>query len=178
MTSLFQGKVWGEAYQLVGENMVREAMKHLYNRECKLGGYTMQQTTFYQSNCICDPVTVLVFRATSESEHYLGPAPECQLATEIIDSKGPSGHNVEYVLLLSMYLRKHMPHAIDEHLNQIEVHLLNLLSNQGSKIEDYVRMAYLPESVLYDICRKCSIESNQSNICDQIKIRDRIFSTA
>ena len=168
--------MWGEAYQLVGENMVREAMKHLYNRECQLGGYIMQQAIFHQSECICDPVTVLLFRATSESQYYLGPAPELQLAAQIIDSQGPSGHNVEYVLLLSMYLRRHMPYAMDEHLSELEVHLLNMLGAKGIKLEDYVRVSYLPDSVLYDNCQKCSVRSKQS-ICDKVKTRERHFST-
>lgn len=158
-----QNKVWGVAYKLVGEAMVKEAMSHLYSRECRLGGYTMHHAQFYTKKCICEPMLVLVFRATEESSHYLGPAPEHLMAAEIVECEGPSGHNIEYVVLLALYLQRHIPEAQDNHISALYKHICDILLHRGTKLEHFVRTSFLPEcgQVDFNNCQNCCTIRNQ-----------------
>ncbi|XP_044518135.1 glutathione-specific gamma-glutamylcyclotransferase 1 isoform X2 [Gracilinanus agilis] len=55
----------------------------------------------------------------SENPGYLGPAPEEDIATQILACSGRSGHNLEYLLRLADFIRLCGPQAQDEHLAAI-----------------------------------------------------------
>lgn len=67
---------------------------------------------------------VLVYIATPTNSLWLGEASETEIASQIIDCKGPSGHNVEYVLRLANFMRDHFPNEMDQHLYTLEEELL------------------------------------------------------
>lgn len=159
----FQAKVWGVAYELVGQIMIRQAMDHLFSRECQLGGYVIEKSTFYTQDCNCEPLTTLFFRATPQSTDYLGPGPEVQLAAHVIDCEGPSGHNIEYVILLSMYIQKHIPQGHDTHLSMLDMYITDLLVNRGQKLNQFVRMDLVPDCELFENCcsKGCSINNDR-----------------
>ncbi|WP_444996709.1 gamma-glutamylcyclotransferase [Aliikangiella sp. IMCC44359] len=69
----------------------------------------------------------LVYIAPEGNEAYLGPASEKDIAKHIINSKGPSGENKDYVLNLANALRK--LNIIDEHTFKIEKYILNIIQS-------------------------------------------------
>ncbi|XP_066995897.2 putative glutathione-specific gamma-glutamylcyclotransferase 2 [Anabrus simplex] len=111
-----EGVVWGRAFQIKGE----AALPYLDARECKLGGYLTQLTTFYPRGQR-EPFLAVLYVATPTNKHWLGDAPLTDMARQIVDSFGPSGHNVEYVLRLANFMREHIPDAEDEHLFSLEI---------------------------------------------------------
>ena len=60
-------------------------------------------------------VPALVFMAVPENVQYLGEASIPELRDQIINSKGTSGHNVEYVTRLADYIRTYIPEEDDPH---------------------------------------------------------------
>jgi len=108
----------GVALELTGE----EALDYLNNREMTLGGYSQKITMFQPiPGDQAPPFPVLVFVATSFSNYWLGPAEPHEIADQVVNSSGPSGHNVEYVLKLAEWLHKTLPEVWDEHLFSIEM---------------------------------------------------------
>lgn len=69
----------------------------------------------------------LVYIATDENSAYLGPAAEPDIATHIVTSKGPSGHNADYVICLADALRDLSVH--DEHVFAVERYVLELAAD-------------------------------------------------
>jgi len=110
----------GMAMELKGE----EALDYLNNREMTLGGYIQRISTFYPTSCSIPPFPVLVFIATPQSKHWLGPSSHRSIAKQVVGSTGPSGHNVEYVLKLAQWLRKTFPEVWDDHLYTLETFVL------------------------------------------------------
>lgn len=124
-----EGVVWGRAFELSGE----AALPYLANRECKLGGYITKFTTFYPKRPCQDdagssgsglfpaqPFPALLYVATPSNRLWLGDAPLCQIAQEIVECRGATGHNVEYLLRLAEYMRAAAPEADDDHLFALE----------------------------------------------------------
>lgn len=116
----------GVALELKGE----EALEYLNNREMTLGGYIQTITTFVPVDESFKPFPVLVFVATAQSKHWLGPACASSIAKQVVNSSGPSGHNVEYVIKLAHWLRKTFPEYWDDHLYSIESHILDEVKQQ------------------------------------------------
>lgn len=120
---MLQSLVWGCAYEVSEET----ALPYLTNRECKLGGYMTKFTTFFPRDCKPDetnsPVsafTVMLYIATPKNDLWLGDAPLHEIANQITECQGSSGHNVEYLLRLADYMRDNIPEAVDEHLFNLE----------------------------------------------------------
>lgn len=109
----------GLALELRGE----EALDYLNNREMTLGGYLQRITTFQPVDSKLPAFPVLVFIATPQSKHWLGPESASHIAKQVVRSKGPSGHNVEYVIKLAQWLRKTFPDVWDDHLYSLEYHV-------------------------------------------------------
>nr|CAH7723220.1 unnamed protein product [Callosobruchus chinensis] len=105
-----------------------DAIPYLSKRECELGSYATQFTTFYPSKGL--PFKVLAYVAQPENPLWLGGADEKSIAQHILDCSGPSGHNVEYLLRLADFMREHFPVHYDEHLFTIEKEILELIRNR------------------------------------------------
>jgi cation transport regulator ChaC len=63
-------------------------------------------------------VSALMYAATPGNRNYLGPAPLDAIARQVCASRGPSGHNVDYVLELAAALR--VMGARDAHVFELE----------------------------------------------------------
>lgn len=111
-----EGVVYGRAFHVQND----AALPYLENRECTLGGYMTAITMFYsrQENRM---FPVIVYIATKKNEHWLGDAPLHNIAKQISESSGPSGHNVEYLLRLAEFMHRYLPEAHDEHLFTLEM---------------------------------------------------------
>ena len=55
----------------------------------------------------------MTYFAPPENDNFLGPAPIMQIAAQVRDCEGDSGHNVEYVLRLAQGLREFEIHDED-----------------------------------------------------------------
>ncbi|XP_075148364.1 glutathione-specific gamma-glutamylcyclotransferase 1 [Haematobia irritans] len=127
-----EGITWGCAYRITGQI----ALDYLKQRECTLGGYTTVDTKFYPRIASYDTpfggeaVPVLVYIANKESEHWLGEDQLENVAKQIVECEGASGHNVEYLLRLARFMHEEIPEIWDDHLFQLETLVLDELRNR------------------------------------------------
>jgi len=122
----------GVAFQLLGDS----ALEYLSNREVTLGGYVNHMTTFYPAGAGGrNPFPVLLFMATPSNDLWLGSAPLEDIAEQVVHSSGNTGHNVEYVLKLAAWSRFALPNIIDDHLFQLEQHILNKVQEYGLALD-------------------------------------------
>lgn len=91
---------WGRAYRLTPDQAeaVLPAVDH---RES--GGYVRDAVSVALDDG--RRVEALVYRATPDNPHWLGPASLGRMADRVVRSVGPSGPNTEYVLRLDQALR-------------------------------------------------------------------------
>ena len=113
------------AFELKGDQQIKEAFEHLGVRECVLGGYETKVLPFVTRKVIDNHgnkliVPALAFMAVPENQQYLGEASIPELRDQIINSKGKLGHNVEYITRLADYIRKHIPEENDPHLFELD----------------------------------------------------------
>lgn len=107
--------VHGIAFQISEE----AALSYLNNRECKLGGYVVEFTKFYPRTKNSS-FTAVLYIATAQNSLWLGDAPVCDIADQIVESCGASGHNVEYLIRLAAFMHYHFPNEDDDHLFTLE----------------------------------------------------------
>ncbi|KAM3960781.1 putative glutathione-specific gamma-glutamylcyclotransferase 2 [Aphomia sociella] len=122
-----EGITWGKAFLVSPED--KAALPYLSNRECQLGGYKTCTVNFYPRP-ILSPSTnnylseekreALLYIAVPGNRHWLGTAPLADIAKQIIECRGPSGTNVEYLLRLADFMKDEIPEAFDEHLFSLE----------------------------------------------------------
>lgn len=116
---------WGIGYKLNPEN-APEILNKLNHRE--QDGFITKEMAMYPIDSNKCPITVLVYIATETNPSYLGPAPEHEIAKQVVHSKGPSGSNTEYVLRLADWMRYILPSVPDDHLFDIETEILKISS--------------------------------------------------
>ena len=112
-----QENVTGVSFR-VDKSDKEQVLKYLDYRE--KGGYKMSEILFHPDDVSAEPYRVLVYMATEDNPDYLGPAPEHEIAKQIISSVGPSGPNLEYFTNLVKSLEELGPSHIDSHLKNIK----------------------------------------------------------
>lgn len=118
---LFQNNVWGVAYEIVGEQHIRQILEYLFNRETTLGGYRTVTTRFLQDTpTIKLTPEVLVFIATGDNDLFLGPKESTHMAEQIVNTKGDAGPNSDYVTKMADFVRTFIPHDKDHHLFELD----------------------------------------------------------
>lgn len=121
---MFQGVTWGKAFLVAAEN--NAALPYLSTRECQLGGYRTYtvhfhpKPSFLPSNSNSDKKDAFLYIAVPENKHWLGAAPLPEMAKQILECRGSSGSNVEYLLKLADFMREEIPEALDDHLFSLE----------------------------------------------------------
>ena len=145
---LTQSRTTGVAYELVGEEQIREATGHCDVRENVLGGYTTLTLPFYSMESweTSEPrvaIPVRVHIATPDNKLYTGPTSTDEQARQISKSAGAMGHNVEYVVRIAEFVRGFSsPKRVhDDDLLDIENKIKCLLRN------DNISVSYLINSV-------------------------------
>lgn len=129
------GITWGCAYKIAGQT----ALNYLKQRECTLGGYTTEFTKFYPRIAADDmelcgeAFPTLLYIATKENDLWLGETALPIIAQDIVDSEGPSGHNVEYLLRLANFMRNELEGVVvqDDHLFELESLVRDLLAKRN-----------------------------------------------
>lgn len=74
----------------------------------------------YAPGCTGETFSALLYIATPVNEHWIGALSEEKLAEMIVASRGPSGHNVEYLVRLVIFMRDELPGIEDEHLFKLD----------------------------------------------------------
>lgn len=128
------GITWGCAYKITGHT----ALNYLKHRECSLGGYNTQYTKFYprvaadHMEFSGEAFPALLYIATEENSLWMGESPLTQIAEEIVDCEGPSGHNVEYLMRLANFMREELKgvNVEDDHLFHLEKIVKDLLAER------------------------------------------------
>ncbi|CAH0596204.1 unnamed protein product [Chrysodeixis includens] len=121
-----EGVTWGKAFLISADN--NAALPYLTTRECQLGGYRTYTVNFhprpdleeYSSSSSNEKKDALLYIAVPENQHWLGSAPLPDIAKQILECKGSSGTNAEYLLRLADFMRDEIPEALDEHLFSLE----------------------------------------------------------
>lgn len=120
--------MWGRAFEV---EMDADALSYLDKRECELGGYSRQQSTFFPRGSPSKPLTVELYIALENNGLWLGEAPLEAIATQVMACRGPSGHNVEYVLCLAAFMHQCVPGVTDEHLFKLEALIWSRIGEQN-----------------------------------------------
>lgn len=108
---------WGVAFK-VPHVETEKVLAQLDHRE--KGGYQREQVRFDGRDAELPAVEVLVYRAAPDNPEYLGPADMQDMAQQIRVSCGPSGPNLEYLIQLVAFLRRHdLP---DAHAHELLAH--------------------------------------------------------
>ncbi|EXV02968.1 ChaC-like family protein [Metarhizium robertsii] len=108
-------KVWGVAYRIVPEK-VSEVKEYLDIRE--INGYSIHYTPFYPADG-STPMETLVYIGTPDNEQFVGPQDPQKLAQHILNSKGPSGLNRDYLYGLDTALNELSPDSEDYHVSDL-----------------------------------------------------------
>ncbi|KAF5125429.1 putative glutathione-specific gamma-glutamylcyclotransferase 2 [Metarhizium anisopliae] len=108
-------KVWGVAYRIVPEK-VSEVKEYLDIRE--INGYSIHYTPFYPADG-STPMETLVYIGTPDNEQFVGPQDPQKLAQHILNSKGPSGLNRDYLYGLDTALNELSPDSGDYHVSDL-----------------------------------------------------------
>ena len=112
---------------------VPKVIAQLNQRETN--AYITREVTFHPKESNVAPFTVLVYIGTETSSGFLGPAPLQDMAEQIVQGRGKSGTNSEYVLKLASAMREIAPHVHDEHLFTLEEKVLDLLRKRNDDAE-------------------------------------------
>lgn len=94
--------VWGMCYR-IREEEKEQVLGYLDYRE--KNGYErfLVPVMLREEDGTTIERTVIVYTATEQNEHYLGPAPLDEMAKQIAEACGPSGPNCEYLFELGTY---------------------------------------------------------------------------
>lgn len=106
---------------------MEDSLKYLNIREVVLGGYITKMVEFCTREENEKPLLALVYIATSDNPVYLGPASPGEIGAQIASCRGQTGHNIEYLLRLTEFMRLYCPEVEDEHLFSIEAAALALV---------------------------------------------------
>ncbi|KAK5639111.1 hypothetical protein RI129_011603 [Pyrocoelia pectoralis] len=115
--------VWGVAYKIT-EDCVTKVIDHLDYRE--KGGYKRRKVTFFPISNET-PFEISIYVGSEDNQNYAGASDEESIAFQIVNSVGPSGTNIEYLLNLAKSMREIAPHVDDRHLFNIETRVLKIL---------------------------------------------------
>ncbi|KAI3641267.1 hypothetical protein MIR68_000739 [Amoeboaphelidium protococcarum] len=130
-------RVYGVAYKISDRDR-DDVLKRLDHREKH--GYVTERVQFHvhdSDECLQE---VLVYIGTSQNEAFVGHTPVADLARHILNSKGPSGYNLEYLLELHHSHGRLYPLVADHHLDAL-VEEIQRLIQQGHG-DDYCQQLH------------------------------------
>lgn len=153
-------EVWGVAYKISQHNIDR-VVKHLDFRE--KGGYERKSVLFHPSYSIKDiesfplesnapqgdlknaklfsapsenaPFYITIYIGGEDNPNYAGKEDLDTIAKHIVESRGPSGANTEYLYKLASAMRVIAPNVNDEHLYSLEAAVKTLEQQKSSEVE-------------------------------------------
>jgi glutathione-specific gamma-glutamylcyclotransferase len=138
-------KVWGAAYHIPASH---EAEVRAYLDIREINGYSIQYTHFYpssettnapsqsQSEFDLDKIYCLVYIGLPENPQFLGPQDPQALAAHILQSRGPSGENREYLYMLEEALGELSKDSRDGHVSDLARRCRGIEAKEEWRFED------------------------------------------
>ncbi|KAF3933911.1 hypothetical protein ABW19_dt0205116 [Dactylella cylindrospora] len=129
--------VWGAAYliapaevseQLVAPKIVPKEVERIksYLDLREINGYTIHRHPVHhnlpevEADGVPNPIQAILYIGTPDNPQFVGPPPSTRaLAQHILDSRGPSGENKEYLYNLHTALEQLAPEAHDPHISEL-----------------------------------------------------------
>ena len=141
---------------------VPEVLGYLNKRENpERTGYTTHETQFHpQDKAGSASFQVMIYIGTENSSGYVGVASIDDLIQQVLVSKGESGCNMQYVLMLAKTVREIAPTRLhdDQHLFSLEEKLLAAIGNQRLQVS-----AGSDHDLMYcGMCTACKCPSNNN----------------
>ncbi|KZF26154.1 cation transport regulator-like protein 2 [Xylona heveae TC161] len=121
--SVSDDKVWGVAYR-IRPDKVEEVQQYLDIRE--INGYSIHYTPFYPADREIPTIRCMVYIGLPNNPQFVGSQDPERLAEHILRSKGPSGENKEYLLMLERALEELAIDSGDEHILDLATRLRKL----------------------------------------------------
>lgn len=125
-------RVWGTAYHIPSTH-VAEVRSYLDIRE--INGYSIQFTPFIPASSTTSsspPINCLVYIGLPSNPQFVGPQDPDRLARHILQSRGPSGENREYLFQLETALVGLSEDSGDRHITDL-VRRCKLIENEEGK---------------------------------------------
>jgi len=85
----------------------------------EINGYSIQFTPFQPASAAEKPLKCLVYIGLPENPQFLGPQDPGELAQKILESRGPSGENREYLFNLETALLGLSEESGDVHISDL-----------------------------------------------------------
>lgn len=108
--------MWGAAYRIEASK-VTDVQDYLDIRE--INGYSMQYTPFWPVDKSLQSIKCLVYIGLPDNPQFLGRQDPQIVAEHICRSRGPSGENVEYLLMLEQALKELGEASGDGHVQDL-----------------------------------------------------------
>lgn len=102
----------------------------------EINGYTIHRHPVYhnlaqeEANGVPNPISAILYIGTPDNPQFVGaPTSTKALAQHIINSRGPSGENKEYLYNLHVALEQLAPEAHDLHVSELATAAVELERN-------------------------------------------------
>ena len=123
-------RVWGAAYRIEASK-VKEVQEYLDIRE--INGYSMQYTLFWPADRSLPSIRCLVYIGLPDNPQFLGRLDPQAVAEHICRSRGPSGENTEYLLMLEQALMELGKGSGDGHVQDLADRVRRIRSIQSGQ---------------------------------------------
>lgn len=123
--------MWGAAYKLTDDETLAEITKRLDEREKRFS--IRLDVIFYKGNEKAEGVRASCYAAPQSGPLFLGQAPLSVMAEQIVNTSGPSGHNLDYIMNLWHFMTNEIgPNGAteDQHLSDLVSQCNQLKSTQ------------------------------------------------
>jgi len=120
---------WGLVFEVRGKEKIASCLDKLCLREQSLGHYEVSMVPVYTTERGSEAseasegkqtVHAIVYRALPGNDLYMGESSDEEISFDIATSHGVCGHNLEYLLRLTDFLRDQAPDEEDPHVFGVE----------------------------------------------------------
>jgi cation transport protein ChaC len=123
----------------------------------------------------------MAYVATPSNKLWLGEAPLTEIARQIVECSGPSGHNAEYLLRLANFMHECVPEAVDEHLFTLEFLVKSRIKEQNLCLKTLMGGSHVstspprnPPQELEDADENDAVEGEAAVRADSFQFTSRI----
>lgn len=123
LTKMQSAECWGLVFEVRGKEKISSCLDKLCLREQSLGHYEVSMVPVYTTEHGSEgkkTVHAIVYHALPGNDLYMGESSDEEISFDIATSHGVCGHNLEYLLRLTDFLRDQAPDEEDPHVFGVE----------------------------------------------------------